>query len=400
MKVLFLCNKSPYPPQEGGPIAMNVIIEGLLHAGHYVKVLALNTNKYNIHENDIPERYKEQTGIELIYKDLSLKPIDMFFNLFTKKSYHVERFMSTTFIQKLTEVLMSESFDIVQLEMLYMTPYIDTIRKFSKAKIILRSHNIEHLIWERITAVTINPLKKLYLKHLTAKLKNYELAVMNSYDGIATISPVDSSFYTSHQCLIPVINIPFGIDKEKYPRRGVEPEFPSLFHLGAMNWTPNEEGIKWFLDNCWDMVHQKFPTLKFYLAGRMMPDWLKNLSIPNVEVVGEVADAIDFIRSKAVMIVPLFSGSGIRIKIIEGMALGKAVISTNIGAEGIDCVSGKHLLIANTPVEFLSAIERFITDQSYCNLVGENARQLIEEKHNMPDIIKRLEEFYKQVLQS
>lgn len=400
MKVLFLCNKSPYPPQEGGPIAMNVIIEGLLHAGHYVKVLALNTNKYNIHENDIPERFKKQTGIELVYKDLSLRPIDMFFNLFTKKSYHVERFMSKAFNQKLTEVLKSESFDIVQLEMLYMTPYIDTIRKFSKAKIILRSHNIEHLIWERITGVTLNPVKKLYLKYLTAKLKNYELAVMNSYDGIATISPVDSSFYTSHQCLIPVINIPFGIDKEKYPRGGVEPEFPSLFHLGAMNWTPNEEGIKWFLDNCWDMVHQKFPTLKFYLAGRMMPDWLKNLSIPNVEVVGEVADAIDFMRSKAVMIVPLFSGSGIRIKIIEGMALGKAVISTNIGAEGIDCVSGEHLLIANTPVEFLSAIERFITDQSYCRLVGENARQLIEEKHNMPDIIKRLEEFYKQVLQS
>ena len=207
-------------------------------------------------------------------------------------------------------------------------------------------------------------------------------------------------FIIAWNCDVPVLICPFGLDLKNMSLIKSDYEFPCLFHLGAMNWTPNEEGIKWFLENCWDSVHQKFPYLKFYLAGRMMPDWLKNLKLPNVEVIGEVPDAMDFMRSKAVMVVPLFSGSGIRVKIVEGMALGKAVISTDIGAEGIDCVSGRHLLIANTPEEFLSAIERYISDQHFCESVGQNARRLIEEKHNMPDIIRKLENFYKQVLQS
>ncbi|MCD4790404.1 MAG: hypothetical protein K8R37_10415, partial [Bacteroidales bacterium] len=192
MKILFLCNKSPYPPKEGGPIAMNANIEGLLNAGHYVKVLALNTNKYFIEKKEIPEEYQEKTDIEFIYKDLSLKPFDAVLNLFSKKSYHVERFISKEFEKKITETLRRDEYDIVQLEMLYMTPYLHIIRKNTKAKIVLRAHNIEHLIWDRITYTTKNPLKKLYLGYLTRKLKNYELSCLNHFDGIATISKKDA----------------------------------------------------------------------------------------------------------------------------------------------------------------------------------------------------------------
>lgn len=400
MKILFLCNKSPYPPKEGGPMAMNANIEGLINEGHQVKVLALNTNKYFIHSDDIPDDYKNKTGIELIYNDLSVKPTEAFLNLFSKKSYHVERFFCREFEDKIIEVLKHEEFDIVQLEMLYMLTYIETIRKFTCAKIVLRSHNIEHLIWGRITESTKNPLKRKYLGYLTGKLKRYELKTMDEIDGIVAISDKDAEYYTRNGCTKPVTGIPFGVNINDYKISKTENEFPSLFHLGSMNWIPNEEGIKWFLKNAWPKIHQKFPQLKFYLAGRMMPQWLMNLNEPNIEVLGEVEDARDFILSKGIMIVPLFSGSGIRIKIIEGMALGKAVISTVVGAEGINYTDGENILIANTPEEFVNAVKKSIGSKEFCDQIGNNSRKLIEQDYNIQTTSQKLVSFYQKILEN
>ena len=187
MKILFLCNKSPWPPKEGGPIAMNMIIRGMLDAGHSVKVLAVNSFKYNINPADIPSEYRDKTGIELIDVDLRVKPFPALLNLFTSHSYHIERFVSASFSQRLTEVLQESEYDIVQFETLLMASYIDVIRKYSKAKIILRAHNIEHLIWERLAATSANPLKRYYLNHLARTLKLFELTVPDLVDGIAAI---------------------------------------------------------------------------------------------------------------------------------------------------------------------------------------------------------------------
>ena len=110
---------------------MNSIITGLLEAGHQVKILAINNEKFHVKESDIPVEYKKKTGIELIDVDLRVMPLKAFANLFTKKSYHVERFISKEFKDRLTEVLEKEHFDVVQLEMLYMTPYVETIREHS-----------------------------------------------------------------------------------------------------------------------------------------------------------------------------------------------------------------------------------------------------------------------------
>jgi glycosyltransferase involved in cell wall biosynthesis len=400
MKVFFICNKSPFPPREGGPLAMNANIQSLLKAGHKVKVLALNTNKYFIRDSEIPEEYHEKTGIEFVYTDLSIKPIDAFLNLFSSKSYHVERFIRDEIKIKIGEILQKEKFDIVQLEMLYMTPYIETIKKFSDAKIVLRSHNIEHLIWDRITEITKNPVKKIYLSNLTRKLKNFELNKLNVYDGIITISKKDAAYFKEHGCTIPLEEVPFGVEVNEYQPGDQDFEFPSLFHLGSMNWVPNEEGIKWFIDQVWPLFSQKYPKVKLYLAGRMMPDWLTNLNIKNIEVLGEVDDAKEFINSKAVMIVPLFSGSGIRIKIIEGMALGKAIISTTIGAEGINYTHGKDIFIGDDPESFMKAIEKCFADKEVCHQLGFNARKLIENQHSLEHVLAKLESFYHRILEN
>jgi hypothetical protein len=197
MRILLLCNKSPFPAREGGPIAMNMIIEGLIRAGHSVKVLAINSNKYNVEISQIPEEYRKKTGIELVYVNLSIRPLSAFRNLFSSRSYHVERFVSRDLEKALIRILQAEKFDIVQFELLYMSPYAQIVKKYSDAKIILRTHNIEHLIWQRVAESIRNPLKRLYLQHLVRKLKNYECSVVRQFDGIAAITDKDAAFFRS-----------------------------------------------------------------------------------------------------------------------------------------------------------------------------------------------------------
>ena len=132
MNILLLCNKSPFPPSEGGPMAMNSIVAGLLEAGHTVKVMAFNSDKYHVDLDSIPEDYRKKTRIEFIDINLKINPIEAFKNLFSDESYHVKRFISEKFKERLVKVLKKERFDIVQLEMIYMAPYIETIRQHSK----------------------------------------------------------------------------------------------------------------------------------------------------------------------------------------------------------------------------------------------------------------------------
>ncbi|MFA8300330.1 MAG: glycosyltransferase family 4 protein [Hyphomicrobiales bacterium] len=394
MKVLFLCNKSPYPPREGGPIAMNNLIEGLAKAGHKIKVLAINSNKYSVRPEEIPMDYQQRTQIEHVYVDLSIKPVDAFCNLFTNKSYHVQRFISKDFSEKLSAILKDESFDVIQLETLFMGAYIPLIRKLSSAKIVLRAHNIEYLIWERISNATKNPIKKFYLKHLSKTLKSFELNTINEVDGIASITEKDGSYFRD-KCNTPVTSISFGLDVNKFPSDNNQIDFPSIYHLGSMNWMPNEEGIQWFLNNVWPLVLEKNDKLILYLAGREMPEWLsKSTKYKNVDIIGEVPDAINFIQNKAISIVPLLSGSGIRIKIIEAMAMGKAVVSTTIGAEGINYMQEEDLYIADKAEDFANAIIKLAESKILCSQVGEKARMLIKNDHNSEKIIPKLIGFY------
>ena len=388
----------PFPPKDGGSIAMNILTEGLIKCGNEVKVLAVNTPKHFIKEENIDREYRKRTDFKSVFINTSIKPFSAFVNLFSSQSYNVVRFYSNDLETKLIKILKSQEFDVVQLETLWVALYVDVIRKHSKAKIVLRSQNVEYAIWERLAEAASNPLKKMYLKLLAKRLKNYELSMLNKYDGIATITDIDGNAFKKLGCTVPVINIPFGIDISKYKEDKLSAEFPSVFHIGAMDWMPNSDGIKWFLENVWKQIPALHPDVKLYLAGRNMPEWLSQLKMQNVVVVGEVEDSHLFINSKSIMIVPLSSGGGMRVKIIEGMALGKAIISTSIGAEGIEYENGKDILIANTAGEFVEALNKCLGDKTYTERVAHNARILAENKYDNLAICKKLTEFYHQLI--
>jgi len=365
-----------------------------------LKIITIVTPKHPLQLDKLSADYIEKTKIEGVFIDTTLNLIDAFSALVTSDSYNVSRFFSTDFDRKLTQLLRKEKFDIIHLESLFMTPYIATIRRNSKGKIVLRSHNLEYMIWERMAETSKNFAKKRYLKILAKQLKKYEFGVLDSVDGIAAISGEDGKKYLHSEYNKPLVTIPFGINLDLYNSDNSKEEFPSLFHIGAMDWLPNIEGIEWFLKEIWPSVNEKFPDLKFYLAGRKMPESMLQTKHKNVIVVGEIQDANEFMSSKSIMIVPLLTAGGIRVKIIEAMALKKSVISTTIGAHGIEGENKKDIFIADTKEDFLKSIDSLVNNHQKHIDAGKNARKLVEEKYDNKKLTDELIEFYQMLIAS
>ena len=174
-----------------------------------------------------------------------------------------------------------------------------------------------------------------------------------------------------------MIDLPFGVDIDKFNPVFEVGDAPTFYHIGSMNWMPNEEGIKWFLNNVWDKVLKRIPDAKLYLAGRNMPKWLKKTKKKNVIVVGEVPDAHQFVDEHNIAIVPLFSGSGMRIKIIESMALGKTVITTVVGAEGIQYSEFDDIIIADNEPKMVENICRLYKHPEEAEAKGIEGRVIV-----------------------
>ena len=396
MKVLQLCNKPPYPSVDGGTLAMNSITQGLLEVGCEVRVLSLCSDKHPVLESRMTEEYRRATRFEAVYIDLGIHPLDAGVALLCGESYHVKRFVSKDFAHRLAQVLDEEQFDVVHVESVFMTPYLPVVREHSQAKVILRAHNVEHMIWRRVAQSERNPLKRWYLKHLSLTLAAYEREHLNDYDGVVSITANDAQLMREMGCRKPMVSIPFGVSPETEMQ--VEEEPNSLFHIGSMDWMPNLEGVRWFLDQVWPSVHRRMPQLTLYLAGRKMPNDLMRLEMEGVRVLGEVPDAMYFIASKQINVVPLLSGSGIRVKIIEAMSAGKVVVTTSIGAAGIGCTDGKDVLIADTPQQFVEQLERCVTNPEFCRQLGANALRLIAQQYGVEQLTQQLLTFYDQIL--
>jgi polysaccharide biosynthesis protein PslH len=395
MRILQLCNKPPYPPIDGGSKAMHNLTRGLLAAGHSVKVLCISTPKNMLDPAQIPADYQARTRIEGVFVDTSVNVVDAFTDLLTADNYNISRFFSPDVDIRLIRLLSEEEFDVVQLESLFMTPYIATIRRYSKASIVLRSHNLEHVIQGRIATGEKNFLKRPYRKFLAKQLHEYEMAVLDRVDAVAAISPSDAQHFAEHGTRTPIVTIPFAVEPSEYIVQERKPtDHVTFFHLGSMDWLPNEEGVRWLLQEVWPKVLAARPNARLDLAGNKMPDEFLQLELPGVNVRGRVKNAQTFMRDRDVMVVPLFSAGGMRVKIIEGMALGKPVISTPIGAEGIDHTEGLNILIARNATEFAQHIIALDEAPDYMRMLGTEARKLIETHYADAHIVKDLVDLY------
>jgi len=375
MKILQLCKKFPFPLKDGESIAVTYLSKAMVNRGADITLLAMNTTKHYTSIESLPKEFNHYQAIHTVDLDNSIKPIEAFKNLFSKDSFHVKRFVSDRFKDKLIEILKTETFDVVQLETLYLAPYISTIKEYSDAIITMRAHNVEFEIWERITENTKFLPKKWYLGHLTQKLKKFELENLNSYDYLISVSERDLKLFKKLGYKNGAMASPIGLDLNNY--KAIQTQEKGISFIGALDWMPNLEGLEWFLQNVWPKLSQRLPNVKFHIAGRNTPDHIKNLNIKNVEVHGEVPDAIKFIDRYPVMVVPLFSGSGMRVKILEGMALSKIIVSTTLGAEGIGVRDLEEILIADDADTFCDKIVDAFELYQDDNKLGKRAYEFV-----------------------
>lgn len=397
MRILQITNKPPWPPKDGGAIACLNLTKGFSFLGHKVTVLSMNTEKHRVKKKDIPDTIKALADFHFSDVPARTSRMAALRNLlFSKLPYNAERFISEDFSHALIKLLKKKKFDIIQLEGLYLCPYIALIKRHSKARIAYRAHNIENEIWMRTASLT-SGMQRIYLKHLASRIKRFERSYLNEYDLLVPITDRDAALLNRMGNTKPSFTSQTGIDLSFLIPNAKHLEFPSLFHIGSLDWAPNQEGLIWFLNTCWPVITSKYPDLKFYVAGRNAPKWFeKKLDQKNIIYLGEIEDAYEFINSKAIMVVPVFSGSGMRIKIVEGMALGKPIVTTSIGTEGIETISGENILVADDPEQFSQFIFDLIENRELFDKVGKNAMDLIHKKFDNLTLAAQLVDFYNQ----
>ncbi|MBL4650089.1 MAG: glycosyltransferase family 4 protein [Aureispira sp.] len=400
MKILQLCKKFPFPLKDGEVIAITYLAQALHQLGCEMTLLSMNTTKHFFDKNTVPKDFNHYKAMHLVEVDNRVKAKDAFLNLFSTESYHISRFVSPKFQLKLIELLEANQYDIIQLETLYLAPYVDLIRTYSKAKIVMRSHNIEHEIWKRITENTSLGAKKMYLSLLTRRLENFELEYLNKYDMMVAITQRDLNFFKQLGCSIPAHVTPIGLELKDYKKVATKHKLPTFCFIGSLDWMPNSEGIEWVLDKVWPKVLEQVPNAVFHIAGRNTPASLLTKASKNIVIHGEVPDAADFINSHDVMLVPLFSGSGMRVKILEGMALGKVVLSTDLGLEGIHAKHEEQVLIANTVHDYVKEIVTCYQNPESIQVMGAAATDFIHAYYDNLSIGKRLLSFYTELIGS
>lgn len=400
IKILVLSNKIPYPLKDGGAIATYNMLQGFAKLGSQITLLTFNTKKHYLKLEDFPKDQFKQIDIHTVYANTTPKVFSAAKNLlFSSKPYILERFNNKLFKKKLEILLKNNTFDIIQIEGLYLLQYSPFIRTISSGLIAYRAHNIEYEIWSKLAKNTNNLLLKYYLNNLSKRINKYEKTVSNLFDLLVPISENDDTFFKQSGNLKPNHICPVGFDfqADTYPSKLNKNKH--LYFIGSLDWRPNREAILWFIDNCWQELKNRHPYTKLYIAGRNAPEGFA-YKINHIDIIfeGEVEDASKFISDKAIIIVPLQSGSGMRVKIIEAFLHKKAVVSSTLGAIGTKSTDNKQILIADTAKEFVDKTSSLLENDELYERIITNAYHLVSANF---DIFKRsnsLLDFYKQEL--
>ncbi|MBU8892461.1 MAG: glycosyltransferase family 4 protein [Bacteroidales bacterium] len=400
MNILQIANKAIYPP-DGGSLAILSMSKGYIRNNHHVHLLNMTTHKHYNNLTVIENEYKDSLEITSVKVDTNISILKLLFNLFfSKKPYIAKRFYSRNFSEKIIELLNNKLFDLVQIEGLYTLQYIHIIKSVYKGKIVYRPHNAEFKIWEANYKESHHVLKKIYFKILSEKLKAFEQSLLNQYDYILPISDIDAETFQKEGNTKPSLVSPYGIDIKKLiktPINNVITSQNQINYIGALDWIPNQEGLIWFIDHCFPLVLDTFPGIKFNIAGRNAPFWfIKKIKHNNIKFIGEVENAFEFIQSSGPIIVPLFSGSGLRIKIIEAMALRKVVVATTIAACGIDCTNNLNIVIADNAEDFAVSIIKTLQDQEFQKETGKRAFEFVNMNFDFENISDNIINFIKQ----
>ena len=415
MHILQVSLRVPFPLHDGGAIGIYNITKGLLQAGHRVTMLAANTPKHH-QPADALAHLGPNFRLLPVDVDTRLRPWQALRSLLTGRAgahgigegipYNAARFISPALMAQLSELLRTERFDVVQLEGSFMLWYAGYLRVEHAAgrlpqlpPLVMRAHNMEYRIWQMLAQGEGNPLKKWYFSHLAGRMKSLESWGVRQVDAVAAITDEDVARLRELHCPATVALVPAAVEMSAFqPDPAVRPRPRSVFMIGSLNWLPNLEGLEWLLREVWPAIHAELPDLELHVAGTAPPAHLLVPRADNVFIHGFVDSAADFMRQYDLMLVPLLSGGGMRIKIIEGMAVGKAILSTTLGAEGVAARDGRDLVLRDGAAAWQQALRDYYHGRLPVAQLGAGAARTAAEVYDNRRVTERFEALYAQLL--
>lgn len=274
--------------------------------------------------------------------------------------------------------LASGSVDLCIADFLFAMPNIPATR----VPLVFFAHNVEHMIWKRLAAVERHPWLKALLEVEWRKMRRYERAACRRSGLTVAVSNQDRLLLEQNAPGATMREVPTGVDVDYFKPKGGERGAMNLVFTGSMDWHPNEDAILYFLKEMLPAIRREIPEVALTVVGRNPGERLRQAAREaGIKVTGTVDDVRPYIDEASVYVVPLRIGGGTRLKIFEALAMGKAVVSTSIGAEGLPLVSGEHFLCADQPADFASAVVALLRDPTRRADLGQAGRQLTEERY-------------------
>ncbi len=317
----------------------------------------------------VPHRIRKQAG-PAFYADLGR-------NIFSPRPYIVDSHYSRAMAETVRKTLGGAKYDLVHCE---WTPYTEVLKNsLASHASVLSAHNVEAQIWRRYFEHERNPARKIYIYLQWQKLHRYEARSCHRYSRVAVVSPSDRDLMERWYGCRDAAVVPNGVDEAYFAPRECAERPLSLVFTGSMDWRPNQDAMKYFLEEIYPRIEERVPGVSLSIVGRNPPGWLceSTARFPNVKVTGTVEDVRPFIAEGALYIVPLRIGGGSRLKILEALSMEKTVLSTTVGAEGLETRGGKHLLIQDNPQAFAETAAEVLRRPEDFKHLGKKGRELV-----------------------
>ncbi len=386
MQLLYLTNKPVYPTVDGGCKAMQALLELLLATEIPITHFTLSTEKHPFKSTEYPKDIREKCSIKVF--EVATKPTIFGFikSFFLGNSYNITRFYVPELEKAISNFAPNEEV-IVVMESIYLAPYLTELKKRKNTRIFIRTHNVEHDLWLQKSNSTKNPFKKIAYTYIANRLKTEEIIAFSKADELFTLTENDANSINDLGVTTPCTVVPMHFQMN---HQQVDYSINDLFFVGSMNWFPNIEAVQKLKEDLFPVLKKEFPFLTLILAGSFST---KQALINGVEHVGFVEDLANFFQSSGILVAPIMTGSGVRVKLLEAMSYGVPIITTEIGAIGIPHNSG--LIIVKSSEEFISKIQQLITSEKLRQTIGQQAKEFIQQHYSFSAVLTKIIERFK-----
>lgn len=399
MNILFLTNLVPYPLDNGGKIKSYNTIQ-MLSQNNILDIFCFYENDREFESIKIFK--KKCNRIVSIYNPVTTSEnkrrmiLTALRSLFGTLPFVVTKY-SNKKMKKEIENSIDNKYDLIYIDHLQLGVYYKLLKKYN-IPVYLDEHNCENQIIKRNIEIEKNFLKKLFLKLEYVKLKRFETKMVKLSDKIVVLSKEDKELLSvegEKDSKFEIIPIPIESSYKKaiYCSKEIKTNSLNIMFIGTLSWYPNLQGIEWFIDNVIPKMQKSKLSFNLYIVGKNPSTKLIDIcnKYKNINVTGYVEDINVYFHKCDIMIVPIFIGSGMRVKILEGLTKRIPIISTDIGCEGIMVQDNENILIANTEEEFLQKINMLGTNPELYSKLQINGEKLFNEKYSMEAISKKFQ---------